>query len=366
VGKTSTSKPNSHRPPAASLHARPARTARLRQDITRPPKPGHAVATGAKGSKAKSRPTRVMDMFSPQQIKHHQPQGAKTLMRSVVSRPKPGLKRSLGVQAPIGKLTPQPNHSILPKWPVTAVDPVKARHSLKIHKSKMITRFAPEPNTWYNTPAHAAAAVKTFPPEHLETAAPKPHKSMDIFEKAIQGATSHQQPKFNPRKAARAARHASKHSKKPVHHRLSSIVGASLAFLLLFGFITYQDRANITMRFANAKAGFHATLPAYKPSGYAVGTFHYGTGKVAVNYANDSTHRNYTFSQATSNLNSQTMLSSLIAPHSSSYQTLQYGGRTIFIYGDNNAAWVDEGVLYQITSNGSLSTGDILDIAKSI
>ena len=47
-------------------------------------------------------------------------------------------------------------------------------------------------------------------------------------------------------------------------------------------------------------------------------------------------------------------------------QTIDTAGRTVYIYGNDNASWVDNGIWYQVTSNGDLSNTDVLNIASSL
>lgn len=192
---------------------------------------------------------------------------------------------------------------------------------------------------------------------------------MDVFQRALTHATAHEQPPHNPRaakKAARADAKATKRTRKPVHHRALSVALASLAVLMLTGFFAYQNKANLIMRVADAKAGFHANLPGYKPTGFAAANFSYSPGLVAVNFHNATTGYDYNLVQKESDWDSQTLLDSYVSVKSHSYQTLQSGGRTIYLYGNNNAAWVNSGVLYQLTTDGNLTTNDVLNIATSV
>jgi hypothetical protein len=119
------------------------------------------------------------------------------------------------------------------------------------------------------------------------------------------------------------------------------------------------------MRVAAARSGVHISLPGYKPSGFAVGKFTYSPGTVAFDFSSHD-NRAYNVTAKTSNWNSETLLDNFVATNNKDYQTLQAGGRTIYIYGNNNASWVNNGIWYQLTANGSLSTNQVLDLAQSI
>jgi len=189
---------------------------------------------------------------------------------------------------------------------------------------------------------------------------------MDIFQRALTHATAHEQPPVHPKKLARLQRSTSRPKRPAAHRRTITLATTALAVVLLTGFIAYQNKANLTLRVASAAAGFHATLPGYKPSGFAIANFKYSVGNVAVNFHNAQTNTSYSLTQKNSNWDSQTLLDSYVATKSHTYQTLQSGGRTIYIYGNNDAAWVNNGIMYQVSSNGSLSTSDVLGIATSM
>lgn len=322
------------------------------------------------------RVTGVMDVQRAPAPSHkpHKPERAKTLMRTAVKRPAASLKRRAKAQTRTDILVKSPKVSVKTKQSSLIVDQQRKLRAEQIDKSQLIRHFAPEQNTWFRqnsaSKAAQAAAVPMPTPPSRSAAAPT-NRSMDIFQRALTHATAHEQPPVEPARAevhrtVHPAAKAPRRARRPIHHHLVSTVAASLAVVLLFGFFAYQNKADITMRFANAKAGFHATLPGYKPSGFAAGNFRYSPGVVSVEYARAGTSRTYTISQQVSKLNNQTLLDTTITPNSKSYQTFQQGNRTIYLYGNSNAAWVDNGVLYKITSNGNLTSNDILDIATSV
>lgn len=69
--------------------------------------------------------------------------------------------------------------------------------------------------------------------------------------------------------------------------------------------------------------------------------------------------------QQASNWDSQTLYDNVVASSGTSHKTFQSQGRTIYIYG-NNAAWVNAGVLYNITTTGNLTPNEMVSIATSI
>lgn len=122
--------------------------------------------------------------------------------------------------------------------------------------------------------------------------------------------------------------------------------------------------ANIEIRVASAKAGFHAELPGYKPTGYALnGGIKTSDGKVALNYKSGDSA--YTITQEPSAWNSQTLLDQTTAEQGRPQQTIQSNGRTIYVYG-SNATWVNGGVLYHVNGSANLTTDELTNLAISM
>jgi hypothetical protein len=70
--------------------------------------------------------------------------------------------------------------------------------------------------------------------------------------------------------------------------------------------------------------------------------------------------------QKQSTWDSTALHDNFVAAKNGSYQTIQSAGRTIYTYGNGNATWVNSGVWYQVTSNGSLKMNDLVNLANSM
>ena len=118
------------------------------------------------------------------------------------------------------------------------------------------------------------------------------------------------------------------------------------------------------MHIAANKAGIHATLPGYEPSGFAMaGPIQHSAGKVTVNFHSNSDSRFYSISQSVSSL-SNTQLDQLFSSNSQT-QTYQQQGKTIYIYANSTATWLNNGILYKVQGNAGLSSSQILHLATS-
>lgn len=311
-------------------------------------------------------PHKIMDVSrSTTHAKHRQPQRASTLVRTGLSKPKPGFKSQTKVTSPASTVAASVA-TIAPKWPVSQVNPSRLTRAEKIAKSNSISKFSnaeemrivPAPLVTESTVDDAVASIT-----HQSAA------SRDMFERAIEAADSHTQTYITPKKAARLARRQAKKASKaaqPAHLRLASTVVASVAVLALCGFVGMQNKTALTLRFANAKAGFQASLPEYQPDGYGVSTFNYSVGTVGTSFHNANTGRDYTINQQSTNWDSRALLDNFVSKNYRSYQVLQTNQQVVYVFGKNDATWIKNNIWYQLASNGSLSTSQVLNIASSL
>lgn len=314
---------------------------------------------------------RVMDVNrSTSHIRPRQPQKAQTLIRSAVSKPKPGLKSQTKVSAPAKGLSVH-DFAVTPKLSVTQVDPIREKRATHINKSEAISRYSEGTAVGVVEPsAQQLAAVSTqAPAESPDASAPQTSASQELFERAIAASEARAPHDTDPKHVAKQARKQAKaaaKAKKPVHHHLASVVAASVAVLLIGGFIGLQNKNSLTLRFADAKAGFSASLPTYQPEGYGVGSFNYTAGSVGTNFHNEATDSDYTLTQQTTKWDSQALLDNYVGVNYPSYHVLESGDQIVYVYGKNDASWIKDGVWYQLRSGGNLSTSQVLSVAASV
>lgn len=243
------------------------------------------------------------------------------------------------------------------------VSAVRHEHVKKVKKSKLITRFgnfAGGPSFITKSEPIAVKPVPEATTTHIGHQAVKTESAPD-FNAAIHHATSHEQPAHkHPKRAHRAAR------KLGISSKAFNAGAAMIAIVLLVGFYAYQNKAGAEFQTAASKAGIHASLPGYTPSGYAMsGPVQYQPGEVTVSFKSNSDERNYSLSQQSSNWNSDALAANL-ASQPGNYNTVQDGDKTIFVDQNSNASWVKNGVLYEISGDSTLSTDQLLKIVNSI
>ena len=346
-----------HKAPAAAA-PKPAPAAASKPT----PKPKAVAAAKPHAVKKPAVPTAVQHhaghahLHAPGKEAHrHQPQHSKTLMRGVVHKPETHIKPAIRPQAP-AEIAARPASALAPKRSVAQVDPGRLERAKATAKHNAIRHFQPASYgaaTLRHTVQPASGHVPVIPvrdhpaPHAQHTPTPKP---ADIFEAAIRHAHSHEQPLF-------------KHPRK--RRRFTSIAAGIAALLVLGGFITYLNLPNIQLHIASVEAGFHASMPSYRPTGYALkgGVEHHG-GTVTMRFTSGDS--SYQITQQSSSWDSQALLDDTMAL-SGSHQTIQRGGRTIYVYGDGaNASWVTGNVRYDITGSASLSPDELANIAASM
>jgi hypothetical protein len=310
-----------------------------------------------------------MDMHRPatahkpaQHLTHHAAKKSETLMRAVVQKPEPSIRRKAKVTSHTHALVAQPKFQIIKKMSHPTVDKKREKRSSMVVRSEFIRRFA-NPTGQPKPAAHKAAVpAEKFRPVHADT--PAVHSvaaplasSLDVFERALERANSHMELPVEHKTKRRSAKKVK---------RSMGIVAASFAVLLIAGFVVFQNQANLTIKYASSKAGFAAALPHYKPAGFAASKFTYSPGVVAVSYKNSAEHESFSLVQKQSAWDSTALHDNFVAMQHSSYQTYQSAGRTIYTYGHGNATWVNGGVWYQVNSEGSLNSTDLINLANSM
>lgn len=303
----------------------------------------------------------------------HRPEKPKTLMRHVVKKPQVKMKTAIKTTGP-SEVMARPASSIMKplekKMSVTQVNPVRLVRARQVPKSHHIRRFSPAPShavhhaavtgtqqrpsqyanrTVRQAPATAAIQTSTgqATPQKNQTAA-------DIFEAALAHATSHEQ------KTPIHARHQASRRR-----RLVNLMAGLGAFLIIAGFIAYLNKPTIELRVASMRAGFHAQMPSYKPTGYALeGGIQSSDGRVAMSFRSGT--NTYTVTQEASDWNSTTLLDQQSDERGQPARTIQSKGRTIYLYNDSSATWVNGGVRYEISGNAPLDAGELVSLATSM
>jgi hypothetical protein len=292
--------------------------------------------------------------------KRHAPEHSKTLMRHTVKKPPHSLKRHLKARGSTDSLVKKPATVIAPKRSAKHIDAQKLNHASQVPKSHMVKKFN------RHQPASIAVPVtvrKIARPAKAHHASPEPSAPAkraspadELLNHALRHATSHEQ--RPPKKIDRKRRGPSR--------RLTSLAALSLAAVVLGGFVVYSNLANMRLKVASAKAGFSASLPEQRPAGYHLSHLNYSPGVVALHFHSNSDSRSFAITEKASAWDSGTLRDTYVANSGQDYQTVESGGRTLYLLGQNVATWVSGGVWYQVQANGSLSHQQLVALATSL
>lgn len=314
----------------------------------------HTKDTKPKMKPAVSKPTMHDVVRHPaKSAAHHQPIPSKTLMRHAVKKPSPAPKSGIKAHGPTEGLVEKSLANIVVSKSAKSLDPKRLQHAKKVSKSHLITHFS-------DITSDASAVDSALPAKPLVASRPgaipasgktiKPSTTAELLEHAIQQASSHLE--AEPVKPRRK-------------HKTRTTLAAASAVLLI-AFVGYQEMPSLKLNIASARAGFSADLPNYRPAGYSLGQLSYSPGIVATKFNSNSDQRSYTITQKTSSWDSQALKENFVTSTSQDFQAVESAGCTVYLYGNGNATWVNGGVWYIVSSGGSLTNQQLVQLATSI
>jgi len=279
-------------------------------------------------------------------------------------RPKSGTE-SVGIHSTLQKSKTLNRQVVKKQMLVKKPAPLapQGRKHMDIARSSTITRFAPHPTV-------------IEPVSEADIIGPVSHP---MVQKAHQSVATKQQVQ-QPTKPSQVVKNeainkalntpAKAQSKQPLKRRfprIFSVSSASLAVLLLAGYLTYLNMPTISIRVAAVQSGIDASYPDYRPNGYRLdGPIAYNDGKVSMRFASNAGPQSFIINEQRSSLNSSAVLEDYIEPKAGKeYGTHTQSGLTIYTY-KNSAAWVNGGILYTIEGDAPLSNDQVLRIATSL
>ncbi len=288
-----------------------------------------------------------------------QPEPAKTLMRTAVSKPAKPSRLLSRASSPLDIISS--NDTMIKKSPmVSGVDIKRIKRARTFQLSNQISRFGAtvvsntKSSNLYRQIAEASKPMNGIPAKQSQD---KP----DVWEQAVKRATSHEQPRLT-KKELKAL-----HGPRPRKHRLAKYTATGLIGLTILAYGVYALMPTVMTKIASVDAGFAASLPGYNPAGFRLASINYKPGQVAFNYKSNIDSRNFRITESSSTWDSATLVSSVIKPvEGKNYKTLLVSGMSIYIYGNNQASWVSNGIWFQVSGNNSLSTNQIVQLATTL
>ncbi|MBJ58858.1 hypothetical protein CMN24_04040 [Candidatus Saccharibacteria bacterium] len=245
--------------------------------------------------------------------------------------------------------------------------PQPGKH-MDIARSSAVKRFAPHPVTAQPDPAPVVkdAPAKDYPIVKRAAAKSTPTKSVAATPKQIKDAAIAKALAPDSKRATKKK----KESKTKQHKGWTRRKIVFLAFLLVLmgaAAVTYINLPSLSVAFASSQSGVDATYPKYIPSGYGLQQpVTFSNGEVALTFASHSSDHQYTITQSSSTWDSSAVLENVVKKEAGDNYTIdQEQGLRIYLY-DQNAAWVNGGILYVITSDAPLSNEQMRRIATSL
>lgn len=213
------------------------------------------------------------------------------------------------------------------------------------------TLQAIEHGSSFASPSSSAAPAPVHHPPTVMSAAPQlPHLA------ATQHAAMNQMA-FGRTPAAPAGRVA------PVAARAFTMAAA---ILIMGGYIWLQNYPKMAIQTADSRSGVQASLPSFMPSSYNLATTSVAPGMVTLKFSSPSSTDSLTIAQERTDWDPSSLLSNYIAKTTDDYAAVQGQGLTIYMFGRNQATWVNRGIWYSINGATRLSRDDILKIAYSL
>jgi len=254
-------------------------------------------------------------------------------------------------------------------------NPSREAHAKDVAKHSRVQRFGhPTPSNPSPQPvikakasprhSHAAVASSTTAVALPSMVTSASHQKLErMLDLALTRADAHKQ-------ALRY--HAARHfwQRPGFLGRRTGIKLGLMAVLLIVaaGFVAWQKFPQLSIKLAASRAHISASVPSYKPEGYGLAAPAQAIdGKVLIKYkAVSDASQGYDIYQAPSDMTSTSLVNTLV-PAGTQMQTSQVGGNTVYIYGPkNDAAWVNNGILYRLDDHANLSSDQIINIVKGL
>lgn len=138
------------------------------------------------------------------------------------------------------------------------------------------------------------------------------------------------------------------------------------AVVILGGYVWLQNYPKLAVQNAGSQAGLTAALPSYIPSSYSLAGTTTNPGLLTLKFTSPSADTPLTIAQRRTSWDPNSLLDNYVAKNSDDYAAVEGQGLTIYLFGNNNATWVNHGVWYSIAGADRLSRDQILKIAYSL
>ncbi len=147
--------------------------------------------------------------------------------------------------------------------------------------------------------------------------------------------------------------------------RPTAVVMTVIGLALLGAFLWQANATDIQVKLASLRAGLTASVPGFVPGGWSKAqSLKASEGGVGYELVKDG--KALKVEQQKSDWDSQAVLEQYVLRRSTDYLALQSQGLTIYMYGDNQAAWVNQGTFYTLSGDHGIEQDDIIRMATSL
>lgn len=275
---------------------------------------------------------------------HRKVQSSTTLNRRYVKRPTKGTDVTVSV-----KRSPKVTHfNSSMEMPVQAAQEVEAAavaHPMQISANK---RMQARANSLDGAPTTYASKVT----------------AKELKEQAIQKALA------AANKTTEGEKPVAEKVKNKMHFGFGRVMLAlSCAAVAVFAIVYFVNlnMPDLSLRVAAMQSGINASYPGYVPRDFSLSDITSEEGKVVLNFKNNTTSDAFSLVEETSSWDSNALLNNFVKDaYGENYTVIREQGITLYISG-SNAAWVNGGVVYKLTTTaGSLTKKQIKSIAVSL
>ena len=147
---------------------------------------------------------------------------------------------------------------------------------------------------------------------------------------------------------------------------LLALACAAVAVFAIVYFVNL-NAPDISLKVAAMQNGIDASYPSYIPRDFSLSNITSESGKITLNFKNLSNEDAFSLIEEKSSWDSNTLLNNYVHEvFGKDFTTMREQGLTIYI-GNNNAAWVNGGIVYKLNiTSGSLTKKQIRSIAVSL
>jgi hypothetical protein len=283
--------------------------------------------------------SKSMDMRAPSKQTAPRPVGI-----SPAPKPEPSSRPTVSnVDRTTAPVTPTPARR--PHDPARVAERLTRAQAVRLHPN--VTRFGNEP--------------RITPADRIPAPAPEPIRAIASITTIIppSAITAHQALTLLP-----VTDHDAGTPAVPVKWGHYATIAGVVA--VMSGYIWLQNYSKLTIQTAAAKAGVVATAPSYLPTSYSLATANSTPGLLTLNFKSPSQSSALTIAQQRTTWDAKSLLDNYVAKADPGYNSVNGQGLTIYVYGQNQAAWINHGIWYSITGATRLSREQILKIAYGL